>query len=356
MYLFDPATSELWPPYIFSILVVAVSAFALWTAPKRASRPYEYETNTHTPRGSLVREFDPIRDIATIEPDDATATSGSKLRASKAAPRGAISRKTDPTHKGSGPIKKIRKSRPENLNTGQSTTNPDPKPLTIPDEFRIFFCAEGSRGRDVMKILNFSKANNDKDLFWEFRKAYTAIRSWKLWFSFTHIHDIQYVRFDRYSSKSISRGDGLCHVDKSRQSLPDIKDDNYDIPHREPPIPIIRPMCRPDIMDHYSSPDDSINTSDCIRFAMPKRLNELPNGKCEAWGLHAAEAICPAKILVWAIVVNVIPVVGFAPWWLVNHPGDLQNAMVPAAMISLAYFGTVSVHVAARMGKTYNYQ
>ncbi|KAF3099692.1 hypothetical protein TWF706_006342 [Orbilia oligospora] len=213
-----------------------------------------------------------------------------------------------------------------------------------------------SRDRDIVKVLKFSKSQNDRDLFSAFRKSYFAIRGWKLWFSFTHIHDIQYIKFNRYSSKQISRGDGLCYVDTTRQSLPDRQDRNYAIPHREPPVPIIRPMCRPEIMDHYDRPDYSINASDCIKFAMPKRVNDLPAGRCDTWGLYAAEAICPIKILIWALIVNIVPIFAFVPWWLVNHPGDLQNAFVPSTVISVAYFGTVSVHVAARMGKRYNYE
>ncbi|EGX46082.1 hypothetical protein AOL_s00110g246 [Orbilia oligospora ATCC 24927] len=241
--------------------------------------------------------------------------------------------------------------------TNTAAADPVPKPPTISDNFQIFFCARGSVGdRDVVKVLKFSKSQNDRDLFSAFRKSYSAIRGWKLWFSFTHIHDIQYIKFNRYSSKQISRGDGLCYVDTTRQSLPDRQDKNYAIPHREPPVPIIRPMCRPEIMDHYDHPDDSINASNCIKFAMPKRVNDLPAGRCDAWGLYAAEAICPTKILIWALIVNIVPIFAFAPWWLVNHPGDLQNAFVPSTVISVAYFGTVSVDVAARMGKRYNYE
>ncbi|KAF3213530.1 hypothetical protein TWF679_005346 [Orbilia oligospora] len=272
--------------------------------------------------------------------------------------------------------------------TNIATADPVPKPSTISDDFQIFFCARGSVGdRDILKVLKFSKSQNDRDLFLAFRKSYSDIRGWKLWFSFTHIHDIQYIKvsihtdtlvykgqfplflcyislmiistynqFNRYSSKQVSRGDGLCHVDTTRQSLPDRQDRNYAIPHREPPVPIIRPMCRPEIMDHYDRPDDSINTSNCIKFAMPKRVNDLPAGRCDAWGLYAAEAICPTKILIWALIVNIVPIFVFAPSWLVNHPGDLQNAFVPSTVISVTYFGIVSAHMTARMGKRYNYE
>ncbi|KAF3192272.1 hypothetical protein TWF225_000528 [Orbilia oligospora] len=68
--------------------------------------------------------------------------------------------------------------------TNVAIADPVPKPPTISDNFQIFFCARGSAGdRDVVKVLKFSKSQNDRDLFSAFRKSYFAIRGWKLWFS-----------------------------------------------------------------------------------------------------------------------------------------------------------------------------
>ncbi|KAK6519073.1 hypothetical protein TWF281_003762 [Arthrobotrys megalospora] len=224
----------------------------------------------------------------------------------------------------------------------ESSLELQPDDLALPENFEIFLCALGSSNRDVMKIIKFRDSHTDQDLFRELRNAYVKIRGWRLWFSFTYVHDIRFVRFYRNfksTKQLISYGDALCDI--KGESLPDIDDDEYEISPRQPPSYIIRPMTRQAIMDHFLSPGaGATGASDCLRYAMPKKVKfSLPSGICEAWGLYAEEAVCPTKVLLWGLAVYTICLTILLPWWVVW----------------LLYLGTVFVNVLSRVGKTRRY-
>ena len=49
-----------------------------------------------------------------------------------------------------------------------------------------------------------------------------------------------------------------------------------------------------------------------------------------AWGLQACEQISFFRVLIF-LVSGLVATLSFVPYWLLDHPGDLQNAFVPAA-------------------------
>ncbi|KAK6347478.1 hypothetical protein TWF718_005319 [Orbilia javanica] len=223
----------------------------------------------------------------------------------------------------------------------------------LPEKFQIYFCAEDSCGRDIAITIKSDNINTDRDLFQRLRHEYAEIRGWMLWFSFTHVHDIRFVRlwrgyyaFLRKDEESpwalfwrtkpfVSRSPDFCDI--KADSLPSIEDDEYSIAHHLPPNWVIRPMSREAIMDHFSNPNGGKpNASDCLRYAIPKKLTPTSrSGFSELYGLHAQEAICPAKVLFWGLVAHVFCIGGFVPWW----------------GISVVYFGIVLGIVVMRAGR-----
>ncbi|KAK6508687.1 hypothetical protein TWF506_010766 [Arthrobotrys conoides] len=220
----------------------------------------------------------------------------------------------------------------------------------LPGQFDIFFVVHCTDNRAVMKVIRMLGIHRDSDLFQSIRENYNLIRGWRRFFSFTTICDIQWVRFKRYSTRLVSNSDGLC--DNIFQSLPDKSDRDYQIDTREPPKPMIRPISRQHIMELYETPKDSENCNECLRTVMPKWVGSNPDAKLKesAWGIYGVEGFALFKILIWAFIVNLIPIVFFVPWWLKSHPGDLQNAFVPNAVVSMFFYGTVSICISIRVG------
>ncbi|KAF3209908.1 hypothetical protein TWF679_007132 [Orbilia oligospora] len=138
----------------------------------------------------------------------------------------------------------------------------------LPGQFDIFFVVHCTDNRAVMKVIRMLVIHRDSDLFQSLRENYNLIRGWRRFFSFTTICDIQWVRFKRYSTKPVSKSDGLC--DNIFESLPDRADRDYQIDIREPPKPMIRPISRQHIMELYETPKDLENCNECLRTAMPK--------------------------------------------------------------------------------------
>ncbi|KAF3177509.1 hypothetical protein TWF788_007712 [Orbilia oligospora] len=220
----------------------------------------------------------------------------------------------------------------------------------LPGQFDIFFVVHCTDNRAVMKVIRMLVIHRDSDLFQSLRENYNLIRGWRRFFSFTTICDIQWVRFKRYSTKPVSKSDGLC--DNIFESLPDRADRDYQIDIREPPKPMIRPISRQHIMELYETSKDLENCNECLRTAMPKWVGSNADTKLKesAWGIYSVEGFALFKILIWAFIVNLVPIIFFVPWWLKTHPGDLQNAFVPNAVVSMFYYGTVSICISIRVG------
>jgi len=62
---------------------------------------------------------------------------------------------------------------------------------------------------------------------------------------------------------------------------------------------------------------------------VPHKLG--PTAGVEGYGMHTI-----ANVALWRVMIVIffsqIGSVSFAVWWLILHPGDLQNAFVPATM------------------------
>ncbi|KAK6495105.1 hypothetical protein TWF481_003133 [Arthrobotrys musiformis] len=230
----------------------------------------------------------------------------------------------------------------------------------LPKKFEIYFSALGEDGADGMKPIKSDGLRTDKDLFQKLRDDYATIRGWKIWFSFTHVHDIRFVEIwlesrsstrprersiwvdlwltFRYTFGSPYLGE-LCNI--RGENLPYVDDDEYAIEHRCPPNWVIRPMSRQAIMDHFSNPKDiTAGSSDCLRLAMPKKTYPTSrSGFVDIWGLHAEEATCPAKIVVWGLVVHILCFAIGLSWWVV----------------SVVYFGVVLANTVPRMREKRKY-
>jgi hypothetical protein len=69
----------------------------------------------------------------------------------------------------------------------------------------------------------------------------------------------------------------------------------------------------------------------------------------EAFGIHVEQEL-PLRILVLSLLLVFLAVFGgtvwFIPFWLNNHPGDLQNATVPIVVASAVVMGVTSICLA----------
>ncbi|KAK6519071.1 hypothetical protein TWF281_003760 [Arthrobotrys megalospora] len=219
----------------------------------------------------------------------------------------------------------------------------------ISENFEIFFVVRCIDGRTVMKVIPMNKSQNDKILFEKLCHAYILVRGWRRWLSFTSICDIQWVKFKRYEGKLVANSDGVCSY--ISESLPDQSNKNYETVHREPPIPIIRPLDRQHVMDCFRRPEE-LSCSDSLKYSVPKWVGAQSDETPEKWGLYAVEGVSIFKIIILGLVVNSIPILAFAPWWLVSHPGDLQNAFIPSVAVTTFYFWVVGIYIACKMGSS----
>lgn len=123
-----------------------------------------------------------------------------------------------------------------------------------------------------------------------------------------------------------------------REELPPLPnpDYEYETPTSEPP-PI-----RPEEMLHFfQKPECVDNYYDCLKRIPKKITGRLTEKRVIAWGLHAQASISFFRIMVIAASI-LVGTVAWVVWWLVDHPGDLQNSFVPPAFaVSLLAVGVV---------------
>jgi hypothetical protein len=83
-------------------------------------------------------------------------------------------------------------------------------------------------------------------------------------------------------------------------------------------------------MHYFETPSVCGYASRQFLEQLPKRISRLPPNRREAWGLLVKLQLAWYRVLflvflVWAATI------AFASWWMIRrHPGDLQNATVPA--------------------------
>lgn len=127
-----------------------------------------------------------------------------------------------------------------------------------------------------------------------------------------------------------------------KQELPDPRDREYEYCLPKDEQPEIPPIPVEELMEYFNDPSCA-GTLNTATQSFPKKLNgKIAN---TAWGLYACEQLSFFKVLLLLGLV-LAGTLAFVPYWLLRHPGDLQNAFVPP-LFFLALAG-VFVEVSAR--------
>ena len=110
-----------------------------------------------------------------------------------------------------------------------------------------------------------------------------------------------------------------------KQELPHPKDLDYEywLPWDEPPE--IPPIPAEELMEYFHEPSIAGTLNYALK-TFPKKRNDKPTKI--AWGLYACEQLSFFRILLLLGSV-LVGTLAFVPYWLLGHPGDLQNAFIP---------------------------
>ena len=109
------------------------------------------------------------------------------------------------------------------------------------------------------------------------------------------------------------------------------KDDQLEVP----PIPV------EELMEYFHEPSCAGTLNYALGSFPKKRNNEIAK---TAWGLYACEQLSFFRILL--LLGSVLAgTLAFVPYWLLGHPGDLQNAFTP--LFFFFSFAVVCVCVSA---------
>lgn len=94
-------------------------------------------------------------------------------------------------------------------------------------------------------------------------------------------------------------------------------------------------------MEYFNNPTCA-GTSATTLLTFPKKLNgQLGHNEKHGWGLRACKHLSFFRTSILSMVILAGPIAFFV-YWLLGHPGDLQNASVPM-FLAFAAIGTFIV-------------
>ena len=104
-----------------------------------------------------------------------------------------------------------------------------------------------------------------------------------------------------------------------------------------------RPYPNSELWYYFKNPEDCA-TATKLNKKLPARISNIIASDARAFGIHIEERYSALAIFIPALTLLLLTLGAtfwFAPLWLNNHPGDLQNATVPL----MAAFTVVGVFV-----------
>ncbi|KAF4447041.1 cyclin-dependent kinase complex component, partial [Fusarium albosuccineum] len=147
---------------------------------------------------------------------------------------------------------------------------------------------------------------------------------------------IKFYRFQSFHFKpSLKRRYVVVDKDKERypeEGDPEYVSYNYDPRPWEDGKPC--PCLSGEAWFFFKNPDECCSSKQLNR-ALPVRLNDTNDSRITAWGIHIEQRHSAWAILIPAIALAIVTLAAtfwFIPRWLKDHPGDLQNATVPAIL------------------------
>jgi hypothetical protein len=198
----------------------------------------------------------------------------------------------------------------------------------VPPNFYILFCTY--RGENLKRReIKVDTTMDDNILVRTISRMHREmIGELRFWLHPTVLAFCEFVKYTR---------DGPDHLSKHREpELPLDKDYHYD----SRPLkgePYEPPISAHEWYDHFYKVQ-YVNGCRCALRRIPKRdreffYNNTYKGREPMWGLFAERRISFLRVLLWSSAILVGGLIFFI-WWLSNHPGDLQNAIVPIATVS----------------------
>lgn len=94
------------------------------------------------------------------------------------------------------------------------------------------------------------------------------------------------------------------------------------------------------LMEYFENPSCAGSSGDTLE-KFPKRIGGDIKLGDYGWGLHACEQLSFHRFNVLSLCILAGPAYFFV-YWLVEHPGDLQNASVPL-FLGFAFIGTFMI-------------
>ncbi|KAF2679311.1 hypothetical protein K458DRAFT_346974 [Lentithecium fluviatile CBS 122367] len=215
----------------------------------------------------------------------------------------------------------------------QSTANAIPS--TLSNSLWVLFGVQGPRKPLELDHIVIDSATTDDTFYRTLRKQHRNHRGkLRLWLSFWRFQYCDVVKFKRLAPKWVIR---------DRKDLP--CDPEY-IYQPRPPIATNPPISRHEFEMHLNACDTPcrwswlffhecmppLDTSTSIG-SIPKRnkqfdiTNPTTSNK-PSEGLEAKHTVSALYVFLYHILILAGPF-GFWAWWTTEHPGDLQNAVVP---------------------------
>lgn len=81
----------------------------------------------------------------------------------------------------------------------------------------------------------------------------------------------------------------------------------------------------------FEDPEEC-GTSKDLNESLPVRCGDPDRSRIDAWGVHMEQEYSANLMIIPVLIIDCLTLAGalwYMPFWLENHPGDLQNATVP---------------------------
>ncbi|KAF4983474.1 hypothetical protein FDECE_17298 [Fusarium decemcellulare] len=194
----------------------------------------------------------------------------------------------------------------------------------------IFISSDITSNESVASTVEVGE--NDATTVRNLRAAFRRLpsRGWK------RATGVKFYRFQSFHFKpSLKRR--YVVVDKDKERYPEEADPEY-VSYKYDPRPWedgkTCPCLSGEAWFFFKNPDECCNSNQLNR-ALPVRLKDTNDSRITAWGIHIEQRHSAWVIFIPAIALALITLAAtfwFIPQWLKDHPGDLQNATVPAVI------------------------
>lgn len=198
-------------------------------------------------------------------------------------------------------------------------------PQQISRTYPTFVLLGVDRGGKIRPTqLNVIHYKSDDEFFSALKSNYIKLRGfWHYWFHPEELDHCSFSKFERYYVRSLS---WKCN------ELPDGVE--YEYTRQLPLKPYVAPISPEEWRHRFQGIDTGVRLEALPLIPQRVRSFQLSTHvrREDFWGLNIEYRLCLKVVLVWHLVFTAGGWI-FVGWWLKEHPGDLQNAVVPISLI-----------------------